>query len=223
MSGPVSGPEDFQERFAVSRETLERLGIYERLLKQWQKGTNLVSPATLDEVWHRHFADSAQLGQIANDWSTWIDLGSGAGFPALVVAICFANREDRCVHMIESNARKCAFCSEVVRETGCSVEIHNGRIESLHGDARLSGADIVSARALAPLVQLLDLAAPFFAPHTTGLFPKGRQADSELAACKKRWAFDMTPHQSLTDANARILAISSLRPRGAGEKESGNE
>lgn len=223
MSGPISGPEDFQERFAVSRETLERLAIYERLLKHWQKGTNLVSPATLDEVWHRHFADSAQLGSIAGEWSRWIDLGSGAGFPALVVAICFANREDRRVQMIESNARKCAFCREVVRETGCSVEIHNGRIESLYGDARLSGANIVSARALAPLAQLLDLAQPFFAAQTVGLFPKGRQADSELAACKKRWTFDVTPHQSLTDAGSRILAIRSLRANGAGEKESGNE
>ena len=177
----ITGPDDFAEAFAVSRETAARLEAYERLLHQWQKGTNLVSPATLDEIWQRHFADSAQLLSIAGDWTRWVDLGSGAGFPGLVVAICAANQEDRRVHIVESNARKSAFCHEVVRETGCSVEIHQSRIESLQGDDRLTGADIVSARALAPMSQLFRLSAPFFGPSTTGLFPKGRQVQAELA------------------------------------------
>lgn len=220
---PVLNLEDFIARFPVSRETAERLEIYERLLRQWQKGTNLVSPATLDQVWHRHFADSAQLLEIAGDWTRWVDLGSGAGFPALVIAICVANREDGQVHIVESNARKSAFCREVVRETGCSVEIHHGRIESLQGDARLVGADIVSARALAPMNQLLNLAAPLFGAGTTGLFPKGRQVENELAQCDAGWSFERTLHPSLTDAGARIVAVTNLRRIETARKETGDE
>lgn len=219
----ISNRDDFVQHFDVSRETADRLAIYERLLRQWQKSTNLVSPATLDQVWHRHFADSAQLLSIAGNWESWMDLGSGAGFPALVVAICAANREDRAVHIVESNARKVAFCREVVRETGCSVEIHHSRIESLHGDARLVGADIVSARALAPLNQLFALTEPFFTDQTTGLFPKGRQVENELAQCSADWSFDKTLHPSLTDAGARIVAVTKLRRTGDAGEESGDE
>lgn len=212
----ISSPEDFIEAFRVSRETADRLTVYEGLLRQWQKGTNLVSPASLDHVWHRHFADSAQLLSHAGDWRKWIDLGSGAGFPALVVAICNANREDRRVHMVESNARKCAFAREVVRETGCSVEIHHSRIERLHHDARLAGVDIVSARALAPLDKLLGLAAPFFAPGTVGIFPKGKNAEQERADSARKWSCAMTLHPSLTDAEAAIVLVNGLQNRSNG-------
>lgn len=218
-----NSPQAFADAFGVSRETLDRLTTYERLLKHWQKGTNLVSPATLDEIWHRHFADSAQLLALAGDWRSWVDLGSGAGFPGLVVAICAPNREDRRVHLVESNARKCAFVREVVRETECSVEIHDSRIESLGRSATVTGVDIVSARALAPLNRLFGLVAPYFGAATRGLFPKGRQAERELAQCAPAWDFDARLHPSLTDAQAAIVVVNALKKKGEGVKEAADE
>jgi len=220
---PIDTPERFAARFDVSRETIERLKIYEALLKHWQKGTNLVAPKTLEHIWHRHFADSAQLLALAPGAATWLDLGAGAGFPGLVVAICLANREDVHVHIVESNARKCAFCHEVVRETGCSVEIHEARIESLGAGDKLIEADIVTARALAPLDRLFDLALPFFGADTMGLFLKGRRAGSELAGAKKRWDCEAQLHPSATDNEARIVQIAGLRRRKTGHVEATDE
>ncbi len=208
---PIDTPQRFAARFNVSRETIERLQIYEALLTQWQKGVNLVAAKTLEDVWHRHFADSAQLLAHAPDAATWLDLGSGAGFPGLVIAICVANREDSHVHIVESNARKCAFCQEVVRETGCSVEIHQARIESLGTGDRLIEAEIVTARALAPLEVLYQLASPFLSPGKTGLFLKGRQVEQELEQAAKNWQSDVQLHPSLTDARARIVELKALR------------
>ena len=219
----IDTPERFASHFNVSRETIERLEIYEALLKQWQKGTNLVAPKTLDQIWHRHFADSAQLLSLVPDSVTWLDLGSGAGFPGLVIAICLANREDGQVQIVESNARKCAFCKEVVRETGCSVEIHCERIESLGGRDRFDRIEIVTARALSPLSELLALAEPFFQPHTRGLFLKGRKAETELMLAENDWDFraELTP--SVTDCQASIIQVSELRRRGAGHVEAADE
>jgi 16S rRNA (guanine527-N7)-methyltransferase len=211
----IDTPEKFKQTFAVSRETVERLQIFERLLRQWQKGTNLVSPATLDQIWHRHFADSAQLIFLAPSWRSWFDLGSGAGFPGLVIAICAANREDRRVHFVDSNARKCAFAHEVVRETGCSVEIHQAHIESLSVAGRLAHADLVSARALAPLNELLALAAPFFSSDTTGLFLKGRSWEQDSVEAAANWDYDAVMHPSLTDTQARIIQVNALRRKPA--------
>ena len=151
----IRGPEEFSAAFAVSRQVVDRLAIYDTLLRQWQKTINLVAPSTLDAVWHRHFADSAQLVALAPGARTWVDLGSGAGFPGLVVAIMLADGASpsprsraptltpprrgegtarRCVTLIESNARKCAFLREVVRQTGVaqsvSVDILSTRIEA---------------------------------------------------------------------------------------------
>lgn len=215
----IDTAEKFHSRFGVSRETLDRLCVYESLLKRWQRGTNLVAPATLDRVWHRHFADSAQLLELAPDSKIWLDLGSGAGFPGLVIAICAANREGMRVHVVESNARKCAFVHEVVRETGCSVEIHEARIESVHAQARVIAAEIVTARALAPLTELLKLSAPFFGPGTTGLFLKGRQAEHEMVEAEKNWRYETGTHPSITDARARIVRINALRRKGSEDVE----
>jgi len=214
---PIDTPQRFAARFNVSRETIERLQIYEALLNHWQKGVNLVAAKTLEDVWHRHFADSAQLLAHAPDAATWLDLGSGAGFPGLVIAICVANREDSHVHIVESNARKCAFCQEVVRETGCSVEIHQARIESLSRADNVIGAEIVTARALAPLEYLYKLASPFFGPGTTGLFLKGRRVSQELERAAKNWDCEVQLHPSLTDARARIVEVSALRRKGCAD------
>ena len=220
---PIDTPERFAARFNVSRETIERLEIYEALLRQWQKGTNLVAPNTLDQVWHRHFADSAQLLNFAPDSAKWLDLGSGAGFPGLVIAICAANREDSRVHIVESNARKCAFCQEVVRETGSSVEIHCERIESLGLRDRFDGVEIVTARALSPLNDLLALAAPFFSASTTGLFLKGRNAEKEQQEAEKNWIFKAELHPSITDSQASIVQVTELRGKDLRHVEAADE
>ena len=220
---PIDTPERFVEQFDVSRETIERLKVYEALLRHWQKGTNLVAPGTLDHVWHRHFADSAQLLALVPDSRKWLDLGSGAGFPGLVIAVCSANQEDTHVHIIESNARKCSFMKEVVRETGCSVEIHNARIESLEQSDRFHGVEIVTARALAPLGALFSLSSAFLKPGMRAMFLKGRQAADELSEAKKDWTFEAELHPSITDRLAALVQVTNLREKGPEDVEAANE
>jgi 16S rRNA (guanine527-N7)-methyltransferase len=186
---------DFQRHFSVSHETVERLETYAVLLRQWQKAVNLVAPATLDEVWHRHFADSAQLLPLAPDARNWLDLGTGAGFPGLVIAIMCANHDNRSVHLVESNSRKCAFLQEVARRTAVSVAIHEGRIEDAAKAGRVGKVDVVTARALAPLAKLLALSDGFFSEQTIGLFLKGREASREMeeAGGVGRFSFQSIP------------------------------
>jgi 16S rRNA (guanine527-N7)-methyltransferase len=236
---PIRGPEDFASAFNVSRETISRLATYESLLRQWQKAVNLVALSTLDGLWHRHFADSAQLLPLAPTTRTWVDLGSGAGFPGLVVAILLAQspspqpssewgEQTRAepasphVTLIEGNARKCAFLREVVRQTGIgvrvSVDILSTRIETAATQASVRGPDVVSARALAPLDKLLGLAAPLFTPSTVGLFLKGRDAATELEAAKKAWNFNAELVSSRTERDARIIVVRNLAPNSEGMK-----
>ena len=213
----------FGPALGVSRETADRLTIYTELLAKWQKAINLVSPASLADVWHRHMADSAQLVDLAPSGPLkWVDLGSGAGFPGLVVAILLAGRAGSSVTLVESDTRKCAFLGEVVRKTGISgvlaVEILNARIENPSTQARLEGAgvgraDVVSARALAPLERLLTLAGALFAPQTVGLFPKGRDVATEIEAAKHLWRFRHELKASRTDADARIVVVRDLEAK----------
>ena len=203
----IENAEDFERVFSVSHETVEKLKLYERLLIQWQKAVNLVAPATVPQIWHRHFADSAQLLALAPHAKIWVDLGSGGGFPALVIAIMLANQKECRVHLIESNARKCAFLSEVARQTGAPARVHNARIADAAASGAVAAADVVTARALAPLDGLLELALPFFSDASAGLFLKGREAESEIAAARKRWVFDLKIHPSISDAQGHILEI----------------
>jgi 16S rRNA (guanine527-N7)-methyltransferase len=220
----IDGPAAFAAAFNVSRETIERLAAYERLLRQWQKAVNLVAPGTLDDIWHRHFADSAQLLPLAPPARTWVDLGSGAGFPGLVIAILLAGRGEgkARVTLIESNARKCAFLREIVRETGIGacvfVDILSIRIETAATQASLRGPDVVSARALAPLGKLIGLAAPLFASSTVGLFLKGRDAAAELEAAEKAWKFKVELVRSRTERDGRIVVVRGLEPNNEGMK-----
>ncbi len=220
MSGAVrhiAGPEDFAAAFNVSRETIGQLSRYAALLAQWQPRINLVAPATLPDVWHRHIADSAQLYALApSSARTWLDIGSGAGFPGLVIAILSHAIGGPRVVLIESDRRKSAFLAEVARQTGISVEIHTARIEQIATQAMLGKVDVVSARALAPLVRLIPLSLPFFGDETLGLFPKGRDVESELADARASWDFDVELTPSLTDADARIVAIRRPRARTEG-------
>jgi len=210
---PIGGPQEFAEAFKVPRETIHRLTRYAEVLTDWQKRTNLVGPSTLPVLWSRHFADSAQLCGLAPNARLWLDLGSGAGFPGLVIAIIQAGTPDFHMHLVESNRKKCAFLGEVARETEAPVDIHAMRIEELAESDQSLRPDVVSARALAPLPRLFELAAPFFGERTKGLFPKGREAEAELAAARKDWEFDFRLHPSLTTENSHIVGVTGLRPR----------
>jgi 16S rRNA G527 N7-methylase RsmG len=281
----IGGPEDFAAAFGVPPETVERLRLYERLLRQWQKAVNLVAPATLDAVWHRHFADSAQLVPLAPPGTrSWIDLGSGAGFPGLVAAIVMAGQgsilgeaqatasppplwgRDRVggiaghlrsgvpppltpphkgegspvvpverqagssepggargpvatgeresalprFALIESDARKCAFLREVARQAAIPVDILSKRAESVRTSVNEALPRVVSARALAPLGRLFELAAPLSPPNTTLLFLKGREVGKELQMAGSRWQFQVALIPSVTDTHGRVAVITNL-------------
>lgn len=205
---PISGSDSFARCFDVSPGAMANLRAYADLLSQWQKTKNLVAPSTLGDMWLRHFADSAQLLPLAPDAKIWADLGSGAGFPGLVIAMLVANHDDRKVLLFESNSRKCAFLQEVVRRTRAPVEIVEGRIEDLAARTTVGPVDVVTSRALAPLDRLLGLARPLFGPQTRGLFLKGREARSEIAAAEKRWRFAWRLAPSQTDETGQIIEIS---------------
>ena len=206
----IRGPADFAAAFAVPRETGERLELYADLLKKWQRAVNLVAPSTLDDIWHRHFADSAQLLDRAPNATIWVDLGSGGGFPGVVIAILLANHENQIVHLIESNGRKCAFLLEVVRQTGAAAEIHQARIEDVAQGARLGPADVVTGRALAPLTLLLQLAGGFWSERTLGLFLKGREARQEIGEALRRHQFEFDCVPSRTSGEGVIVEVRDL-------------
>lgn len=208
----ISGPDAFAAAFSVSRETCDRLIAYEALLKRWQGAYNLVAPKTLEEIWSRHFADSAQLVALAPQARRFLDLGSGAGFPGMVIAILKAGEAGVRVDLVESNAKKCAFLDAVRRQTGAPAHINRMRIEE--AARRLTGPfDVITARALAPLNLLLGLAEPFMGAGTICLFPKGRDMDLELATAQQRWKIDYEAFASLTEPEGRILMIDSLQRR----------
>jgi 16S rRNA (guanine527-N7)-methyltransferase len=213
-------PEDFA-RLAlprlsanVSRETLGRFDAYAALLAKWQAKINLVGTATLPETWQRHFLDSAQLyNHLPANCRVVVDLGSGAGFPGMVLAIIAeAAGRDITVHLVESDARKAAFLAEAAREARIAgaVKIQPVRAETLA--ARLS-ADVVTARALAPLDKLLELARPLIKPDGLCLFLKGEKVAQEIAAAEQRWSFALERVASKSDPGGAILKIRGLKPR----------
>jgi 16S rRNA (guanine527-N7)-methyltransferase len=213
----IAGPAEFQAEFGVSRETLDRLRLYEDQLRSWQKAVNLVAPSTLGEIWHRHFADSAQLGRFAPDGArAWLDVGSGGGFPALVLAILLAERGGASYTLVESDTRKAAFLTEVARKTGVPVEIRSERIEKFATQAKSQTFDVITARALAPLPRLLGMVSPFFSPETVALFLKGRESVAEVEEAKLGFSFDVRLEPSLTDSEARVAAIRKLHVRTEG-------
>ncbi len=210
----IRGPNDFEKAFSVSRETLDRLKIYESLLQRWQKTINLVAPSTLDQIWGRHFADSAQILALAPpELKTWVDLGTGAGFPGLVVATLLAPKAQTKVTLVESDSRKAAFLREAAREMAVPVDILPLRIEAAATRVSLRRAGVISARALAPLPRLLALARPFCSTQTVCLFLKGREANRELQAAESEWIFESELVPSLTDPEGRVVIVRNLQPR----------
>ena len=168
---PPSGPAELLEHLCVPADALAKLEIYAALLARWQKKINLVGPSTIDDVWRRHFLDSAQLlAHLPETATRPADIGSGAGFPGLVLAILDAT-PDRQIHLIESDARKAAVRGEVNRETGAGAIIVNERAEALTD----LGADLVTARAVAPLTRLLPWVDAVSAAGATALLMKGKQ------------------------------------------------
>lgn len=201
-------PEDIAERFGVSRESLGRLKAYVALLTQWQARINLIGPASPAEIWTRHVADSLQLlTLIGSKPGRLVDLGSGAGFPALVLAIALDGDAGNEVHLIESNGKKVAFLRQAARITDSSVRIHQGRIEQMGAESFGGVADVITARALAGLDELVALALPFAGPQTRALFHKGQDVDRELTETTKSWRIQGTKHPSQIDSSGCIVEI----------------
>lgn len=199
---------EFTRALNVSRETLQRLDRYAGLLRRWNRKINLVSQNTIDDLWTRHFLDSAQIFELRPTTARhWADLGSGGGFPGLVVAVlAAAEAPELRVTLVESDLRKAAFLTNAARELGLSVRVEAERIEAL---APLE-ADILSARALAPLHVLLQYADRHLIDGGRGIFLKGARADSEIEEARKSWNFDLKTHPSKTAGDSTILEIGAL-------------
>jgi 16S rRNA (guanine527-N7)-methyltransferase len=193
----------------VASATLDRLRRHVAELVRWNKAINLVAASTLPDAWERHVSDSAQLVPLAPaNPSHWVDLGSGAGFPGLVVAIILAETSPETrVTLVESDRRKATFLREVARAAGLATTIIAERIET----TTPLGADVVSARALAPLDALIPLAARHMATDGTALFPKGARADKELASAAATWSFSVERLPSTTDTTAEVLRMKGLK------------
>lgn len=206
MTGPqVMGPQEFAGLADVSRETLEKCQIYLRLLKKWQSSHNLVGAATLADPWRRHFLDSAQVLMHFREEGppraaqSWLDLGSGAGFPGLVLALMGAGQ----VHLAESNGKKCAFLRQVIRSTGAKATVHQGRI----GDLALPPVDVITSRALAPISEILTLGEKFCRSDTEYWLLKGAAAQRELTEASKYWKLDWRFFESVTDDSGAVLRL----------------
>ena len=192
----------------VSRETLERLQTFEALVVKWSKKINLVSKKDLSQVSERHIWDSASMFPYIAAANSWVDLGSGGGFPGIVVAIMAKEtRPQLKMTLVESDVRKCTFLRTAIRELGLNAEVRTDRIESV---TDLTG-DVISARALASLDVLLDLAVPLGHAHTKFLFPKGQSWEAEIDQAGRKWSFDLTAHSSHTNPNARLLELMNVR------------
>jgi 16S rRNA (guanine527-N7)-methyltransferase len=192
----------------VSRETQQDLEGYAALVEKWTSRINLVSAKSRDEIWSRHILDSAQLLTVPPpDWAHWVDIGSGGGFPGMVIALlCRQHGASKRVTLIESDQRKGAFLLAAAAEFQVPVTIVVDRAESVAPQK----ADVVSARALAPLDRLLGLCEHHLASNGMAILPKGRRAVEEIAEARKLWHFNVTAHPSLTDPEARILMIERL-------------
>lgn len=187
-----------------------KLQIYHDLLLKWQAKINLVSPSTLDTAWERHFTDSLQLQDcIPAGTKTLADIGSGAGFPGLVLAIVRPELE---VHLIESDQKKCSFLKAVSRETDTPVVIHTNRVESVSRETGFV-PEAVTARALAALVQLIDYVYPWVRanPALTLICPKGENADAELEKATEKYSFSLQKRPSQTDSKGQILIINDIK------------
>ena len=211
---PVASPDLAADRARglaltpVSRETEVRLDRFVTLLLQWQQHTNLIAPSTEPIIWTRHIADSLQLLDLAPKAKIWVDLGSGGGFPGLVIACALADKPGVQVHLVESIGKKAAFLREAAQVCGAPAIVHAERIADFVKHAP-NNIDAVTARALAPLTKLLGEASPLLKKAATGLFPKGQDVAAELTEAAKCWKIQMSLVPSRTDPKARIVVARS--------------
>ena len=196
----------------ISRETETRLDFYLDLLRQWQTKTNLVAPSTLPHLWTRHVADSLQLVTLAPTARTWIDLGSGGGFPGVVLACALAERPGARVHLVERNSKKAAFLREALRITSAPGIVHAMGIEDIV-DSIEAPIDCVTARALAPLHQLIGFAEPLVRKGAKALFLKGQDVEAELTEATKYWNIKPILHASLTGGQGWIVELDQIERR----------
>jgi 16S rRNA (guanine527-N7)-methyltransferase len=196
----------FQALTGIDDATRNRLAVYLELLRQWQRRINLVGASTLDDPWRRHVLDCAQLAPLLPAGSPAVlDLGSGAGLPGLILAVLTPAR----LTLVDSDARKCAFLREAVRRIGVTAAVDNRRIETLSPAI----ADVVTARALAPLARLLPQAWRLLRPGGVALFLKGGKVDAELTGAEKLWTMRVVRIASVSDPAGVILKIEDLEPR----------
>ena len=196
----------------VSREIAGRLDRYVTLLLDWQQRMNLIAPSTIPSIWTRHIADSLQLLDLAPGAKVWVDLGSGAGFPGLAIACAIADLPAAHVHLVESVGKKANFLREAVRHIGVPATVHAVRIEDFAKNFA-ARPDIVTARALAPLNEILALAHPFAEKGAQGLFLKGQDVAFELTNAAKYWKFEPVLVPSKTSPNSRIVSVRHWEPR----------
>lgn len=196
---------------AVSRETFERLKDFESEFRRWNARINLAAASTLAELWNRHILDSAQLLPLAGNAKHWLDLGSGGGFPGIVLAIMLSGQHGTHVDLVESNRKKVAFLRSMISRFNAFGAVHAVRIEA--APALVGAPDIVTARALAPLPRLLTFAAPWLEAGATGLFHKGRDYAAEVDQSRDGWDFDLLTYKSKTNADSHILKIANLKRR----------
>ena len=205
----------------VSRETEARLDRYADLLVEWQAKTNLVAPSTLPHLWTRHISDSLQLLDLASSAKSWVDLGSGGGFPGVVLACALAETPGANVHLVERNAKKAAFLREAIRVTSAAGTVHLAGI----GDSvdRIgSRIDCVTARALAPLHQLVGFAEPFVSAGAKALFLKGQDVEAELTEATKYWNIKPRLHSSRTGGHGWIVELDRIERRNSSATRDGD-
>lgn len=196
----------------VSRETEERLDRYLALLREWQAKTNLVAPSTLPQLWTRHIADSLQLLTLAPHAKIWVDFGSGGGFPGVVLACALAETPGATIHLVERNAKKAAFLREAIRVTASPGVVHLSNIGDIVENWRGS-VDCVTARALAPLHELIGFAEPLVRDGAKALFLKGQDVEAELTESTKYWKIKSNLHSSRTGGHGWIVDIDHIERR----------
>lgn len=197
----------------VSRETLLGLEAFERMFRTWASRINLASASTLDELWSRHILDSAQLALLAPQSLRWLDLGSGGGFPGLIMAFLLKERPGASIDLVESNRKKAGFLSAAIGQFSLPARVHAVRIgQEIRG---LAAPEVVTARALAPLAELLDLAHPWLSTGATGLLHKGRDYEREIQESSHLWQYDLVEHRSKVDADSVVLEIANLKRRAS--------
>ena len=208
---------NFAKSVNVSRETLAKFQLYAELLKHWQKKINLIGSNTTDSLWERHFLDSAQLMRcIPKNLGSGpvYDIGSGAGFPGLVLAIMGLKH----MHLVDSDSRKCVFLNEVVRQTNVNAHVTNARFPIETKRNLYPKASLIVARALAPLPKLLDIVFPVISSTTCCIFLKGARSQQEILDAKHHWHFKLKTFESQTSENGKILILSEVSQNGSGAK-----